>query len=277
MALPILNARTQPSDADLVRLFHRTDAAWTQHLAEGEQLDVGTAYTNSQLPNVWNANNVRDAALPEGMTPAEAVAQVEAYYAARGVPCAYWIVNPSADLARTAPLADRLLASGHRARLDDILYLRRGRADAVAPPSGLRIIPARASYRHARALAEEEAAATWGGQWVEQRVEADILHLDDPHTDTLLALSGDRPVATISILAAGDMGLIENVFVSAAFRRQGIGRVMLGRALEVCARSIFRHVFILVEPTNRPAVELYRSAGFESIGELTSYCAAHVV
>jgi len=29
---------------------------------------------------------------------------------------------------------------------------------------------------------------------------------------------------------------------------------MLERALEVCARSLFRHVFILVEPTNRPAV-----------------------
>ena len=58
MALPNLNARARPSDADLVRLFHRTDAAWTQHLADGEQLEVGTVYANSELPNVWNANNV---------------------------------------------------------------------------------------------------------------------------------------------------------------------------------------------------------------------------
>jgi ribosomal protein S18 acetylase RimI-like enzyme len=67
------------------------------------------------------------------------------------------------------------------------------------------------------------------------------------------------------------------VFVAAAFRRQGIGRAMLGRALEVCARSIFRHVFILVDPANGPAAGLYQSAGFEPIGQLISYCAPHVV
>jgi ribosomal protein S18 acetylase RimI-like enzyme len=277
MALAILNARGQPSDADLVRLFHRTDAAWTQHLADGEQLDVGTAYVNRELPNVWNANNVRDAALADGMSPAEAVAQVQSHYAARGPACAYWIMNPSANVARTAPLADHLLATGHRARLDDILYLRSAHTEVVATPPGLRIIPARASYRHARALAHEDAAESWGGRWVEQRVEADIRHLDDAHTDTLLALRGDQAVATISILMSGDMGQIENVYVSAAHRRQGIGRLMLGCALEVCARSLFHHVFILVEPTNRPAVELYRSVGFEPLAQLTRYCAPHVM
>ena len=275
MPLPILQARAQPSDADLVRLFHRTDAAWTQHLAEAEQIDVGTAYVNPALPNVWNANNVRDAALPPDTTPAQAVAEVEAFYGLRGASCAYWIFNPSADAARTQPLADHLLASGHRPRLDDILHLRRTPPQSAPPADGLRIIPARATYRHVRALAEERARER--GRNVEETVEVDTLHVDDPHTDTLLALRGDRAVATVSVLAAGDLGQIESVYVAPDARGQGVGRTMLGRALEICARSIFRHVFILVDPANAPAVGLYRAFGFERIGTLTSYRAPGVI
>jgi GNAT superfamily N-acetyltransferase len=276
MALPILNARTPPSDADLVRLFHRTDAAWIEHAAEATELDVGTAYANPALPNIWNANHVRDAALSAGVTPEQAVAEVSAHYAARGTTCAYWIMNPSADPSQTTPLVDHLLAHGHRARIDQILHLRRSHAAPVAAPADLKIIPARASYRHARALAEERARDRWKTD-IDELVEADILDIDDPHTDTLLALHGDRAVATTSVLAVGDLGRIENVYVSPDFRRRGIGRTMMSRALEVCVRSMFRHVFILVDPDNAPARGLYRSFGFEPIGQLTSYCAPHVM
>lgn len=275
MALPILNTRTPPSDVDLVRLFHRTDAARIEHASEAEQLDVGTAYANPALPNIWNANHVRDAALSAGVTPEQAVAEVTAHYASKGTTCAYWIMNPSADASQTTPLADHLLAHGHRARIDEILYLRRGQAAPAAAPAELKIIPARASYRHARALAEERARDRWKTA-IDELVEADVLDIDDPHTDTLLALHGDRPVATTSVLAVGDLGRIENVYVARDFRGRGIGRTMMSRALEVCVRSMFRHVFILVDPQNTPAVGLYRSFGFEPVGRLTSYCATHV-
>jgi ribosomal protein S18 acetylase RimI-like enzyme len=211
------------------------------------------------------------------MTPAQAVAEVDAHFAARGTSCAYWILNPSADAAQTRPLAEHLLAAGHGARVDDILHLRQAPREPVAAAvAGLKVIPARASYRHARALAEERARERWK-KAADQLVEADLRDIDDPHTDTLLALRGDRAVATISVLAVGDLGRIENVYVAGEFRRQGIGRTMLARALEVCARSIFRHVFILVDPANAPAVSLYRSFGFDAVGQLTSYCAPGVL
>ena len=276
MPLPILQVRTEPSDADLVRLFHRTDAAWTQHLADAEQLDAGTAYANAALPGIYNANHVRDAALPAGTIAAQAVAEVDAHYARLGTRCAYWVMNPSAQAAQTRPLADHLLATGHRARFDDILHLGRGERPAAPEMPGLRVIPARASYRHARQLFEQAARERHAGSDIDQHVEAAVLHVDDPHADTLLALDGDRAVATISVLAVGDLGQIENVYVAATHRRRGIGRLLLTRALEVCARSIFRHVFILVDPANTPAVALYRSFGFERIGQLTSYCAPFV-
>src|SRR5258706_15444238 len=114
MPLPILQVRQEPSSADLVRLFHRTESMWVQHLAEGHALEGGKAYTNSELASVWDANNVRDAALPAGMSALSAVVEVEAHYADRGARCAYWVMNPSAPEGQTRPLIEHLLGSGHR-------------------------------------------------------------------------------------------------------------------------------------------------------------------
>jgi len=125
MSLPILQVQQpQATEADLVRLFHRTDALWVQHLAEAEQLPVGTAYLNPSLPNVWDANHVRDAALSDGLTARQAYDDVTAHYAARGVRCAFWVMNPSAPSAQTQPLIDHLLAAGHGVHREAIFYLR---------------------------------------------------------------------------------------------------------------------------------------------------------
>src|SRR5437868_9885085 len=94
MPLPILHSRQPLTDVDLVRLFHRTEAAWVGQLADGQTLAVGTAYCNAELARVWDANNVRDAALHDGLDARDAVAEVEAHYAERGARCWYWVMNP---------------------------------------------------------------------------------------------------------------------------------------------------------------------------------------
>lgn len=273
MSLPILQVRQEPSAADLVRLFHQCDAHWVEQLSDPVALEVGTAYANAEFSEVWNANHIRDAALHGKMTAEEAVAEVNAYYANVGTRCAYWVMNPSAAEAQTRPLAEHLLGMGYRAKTDEILYLRRagagGKALADASPAGMQVIPARASYRHARALAEEAVAELWEG--LGQLVEADQRRLDNPHWDALLALKDGRAVASLGVLAVGEMGMIEDVYVAKDFRRLGIGRMMMQRALEIGARSLFKHVFIVTEPDNAAAMGLYRSLGFEKIGEFTSY------
>src|SRR5258706_1146336 len=95
-SLPILQVRREVTDSDLLRLFHRADSTWVEAVAEGTLLDCGTAYANGELPSVWDANNVRDAALPEGVEPAAAVAEDAAHYAARPSRCASLVMNPSA-------------------------------------------------------------------------------------------------------------------------------------------------------------------------------------
>ena len=103
--------------------------------------------------------------------------------------------------------------------------------------------------------------------------EARVRHLDDPHWDALLALEDGRAIAGVGVLAVGELGLVEQVYVAPTHRRRGIGRVMMGRALEICARAQFRHVFLSVSASNEPAKGLYRNMGFERIGETVAYLA----
>jgi ribosomal protein S18 acetylase RimI-like enzyme len=271
MPLPILHTTSEPSTEDLLRFFQRTSQHWTEQIAEGEQLDVGVAYANPALERVWDANHLRDAALPPEISPADAVRQVEESYASRGARCTYWVMSASAPANQTSPLIEHLMSLGYRRFSTDVLHMHRLSFIPARESPGLMIIPARASFRHARQIAEEEEAR-WGGAGG-QLVEAKLQRLDDPHWDALIALQGNRAVAAAGVLAVGDLGRIEDVFVSESVRRQGIGRTMMGRVLEICARSLFKHIFLEVKNDNPPAQALYASCGFRKIGENVAYFA----
>lgn len=274
MPLPILQPHGQPTRQDLIRLFHQTESRWMQHLGEETALDVGTAFSNPQLSDIYNANNIRDVALPNEMSVEAAVVQVEAHYAAQGTKCAYWTFNPSAPIDRTRPLADHLLSLNYSAHTNDIMVLARDLASQPSTQSDLRIIPARASFRHVRQLFEDESRHRGRSMQV---VDAAMLHLDDTHWDALLALKDGVPVAYIGVLSVGEIGKIEDVLVAHSFRGQGIGTIMMGRAIEICARSLFRHVMLAVLPSNVGAVALYHKLGFARLSETTGYFAPGTV
>jgi ribosomal-protein-alanine N-acetyltransferase len=267
MPLPILQAYTDATPENLVRLFHRTELHWVRHLGEEAQLDAGVAFTNPELKAVAEANGVVDAALPPGVSPADAVDEVRRHFDATGTTCRRWLLNPAAPEAQTRPLGDYLVSAGWRPEPYDIMYLAGRPAAPLAEADGLTIIPARASFRHAREIADE-AAAECG---VPQLADASMLHLDDPHWDAAVALREGKAVARAGVLAVGDVGRIEHVFVSAADRRRGVGRTMVARALEVCARSLFKHVMLCVRPDDAAAIDLYTRFGFRTIGQMTAY------
>src|SRR5688572_29968273 len=157
MPLPILHANRDPTAEDLVRYYHRTELHWSRHVAEETTLDVGTALTNRELPDVFHANRMLDMALPEGTSPAEAVAEVDAHFTAQGTACRRWVLAPSAHPARTRPLVDYFMANRWTTHTFDIWHLARPPMRAAVEAPGLTIIPARASFRHARELADELA------------------------------------------------------------------------------------------------------------------------
>jgi ribosomal protein S18 acetylase RimI-like enzyme len=266
MPLPILS---NPVESDLVRLFHRMTLHFTQHLGETEQLDAGTAIVNPSLANVYDANVLLDAALPDGVTPQQAVTDVNQFFLTQGSGCRTWVMNPSSPKEKTEPLAAYLVDHGAAIVANDILYLRGRPAIAIREQPGLTIIPARASFKHARQIAEIASAEQWDEP---QLVEAQLAHLDDPHWDALLALRDGQPVAMAGVLAVGDAGLIEDVYVVPSMRRLGIGLTMMSRVLEICARSLFKHVMLSVLPHNQPAQMMYGRLGFQKVGTFTAYC-----
>ena len=267
MPLPILQPGRDLSADDLVRLFHRTELHWTRHLSEEAVLECGVALTSPQLPRVFAANVVFDAALPPGGSPEAALAEADAHFAACGVRCAQWTMNPAAPRERTEPLVAHLVSAGWTTISAHILHLSGAPLARPGAVPGLTILPARASYRHARQLAEMAAAGPWGEP---QLAEVAMLHLDDPHWDALIALIDGQVVAGTAVLAVGDVGRIDSVYVAPAFRRRGIGRAMMARAFDICARSLFRHVMLEVDPANAPAQALYQQLGFRKIGQMIS-------
>src|SRR4051812_24513518 len=268
--LPILHVTHAPTPDALVRYLLQTEYRWTEHLAEAEQIDAGAAFANPELSLVRDANRIFNAKLPEHTTPEEVIKQVEAHYAERGVRCQAWLIDVSAPPARTEPLVALLQSRGHRPMVEDILYLEHLPRHVVTEVPGVKIIPERASYRHSRQLAEESTAHR-PRDLAQQMIEASLSHLDDPHYDALLALREGVAVASVGVLAAGEVGRIEPLYVAAAHRRQGLGRTMMSRALEICARSLFKHIFLTCLPDNTPAQALYASLGFRKIGEMVAY------
>lgn len=59
---------------------------------------------------------------------------------------------------------------------------------------------------------------------------------------------------------------IENVAVSPAFRRKGVGKALVNALKEKCEK-----VFLLVKENNTVAISFYNSLGFESVGMRRGY------
>jgi ribosomal protein S18 acetylase RimI-like enzyme len=258
MPLPVLQHHPQMRTEDLVRLFHRTELHLAEHLGQKVELDFGVAICNPELPDVPAANSMQDAFVPPGSSVAEVVAKVESHFAARNVRCNLWTLNPSVPPEQRNPLCQYLLDAGYETNIAAIYHLHRMSTNITKEVDDLKIIPARAGYRHVEQLAGP-AAPEW------------MLRLDDPHWDALLALRHLQPVGYVGVLAVGDIGRIETLFVPEKFRRQGIGRILLNRAMDIATRSQFKHLFISTPQQNEPAQTLLQSVGFHSIGQFPRY------
>ncbi len=268
MSLPILPTSASASPETLVRLFHQTERLFSEHFVEPAQLDVGTAFVTPAMANIRKANRVLEVSLPAGVAPAQAFSEVPAHFAAQGCTCKSWIMNPSAPPEHTVPMVEHLRSLGYTRHATDIQYLHRAPTRTVREVAGLTIIPARASYRHARELAAIRAD---GSPRDPQGIEASMAALDDPHYESLIGLRDGQPIARAGVLASGEVGTIANLLVIPTARRQGIGRTMMSRMLEICARSLFKHIFLSCDADNTPANALYHQLGFQKIGELIDY------
>jgi GNAT superfamily N-acetyltransferase len=255
MALTVLPSTFAPSSADLVRLFHQSQLEWSRHLGEETGLDFGRWVSNPSLANNRDANCLHDAfVLPD--LPAEPVIATMQERADRaGLP---WRSCSLSSSMPTVGLADALLRGGWTAAPLTIFYRRKHIVLSPRSDLNLTIIPSRASYRHYSQLQGDSA-------------EAAILHLDDSHLDSLLALRGGDPVGCVGVLTSGEFGTLRDWSVAEAYRGKGSGRVLLDRALEICTRGLLKHVMLGLSADAKIARGLIQEAGFEEIGKWDAY------
>jgi GNAT superfamily N-acetyltransferase len=264
MPLPVLRNATAATPADFIRLFHQSQLEWSRHLGEETELDFGRWIFNPDLPDSSDSNCLHDAFLIPGLSASQLLADMTERTRNAGVPWRRCSINPSAKIDQTEPLIDALKNAGWSPTPLEVRYRipdKKGDGDLFSP-SDLTIIPARASYRHYRQLMELREPDT---------ADIALLHLDDSHVDSLLALRGGQAVGCISVLATGEVGTLREWFVSADHRRQGIGKLLLSRALEICARGLLRHVMIGLPVDADTTARLWSARGFESIGEWKTF------
>lgn len=89
-------------------------------------------------------------------------------------------------------------------------------------------------------------------------------------------LEVDVAVAGYGIMqvAAGESHIL-NLCVHPAYHRQGYGRAMLSRLLEIARNHRADTALLEVRPTNAAAIALYRRLGFHEVGVRRAYYPGH--
>jgi ribosomal-protein-alanine N-acetyltransferase len=141
-----------------------------------------------------------------------------------------------------------------------IAFLRRlfGRATAAFSDAGA---------RDAGAIATLHAAAFHRG-WSEDEVEA--LLVDRALMGHRATMAG-KLVGFVMSRRAADEAEILSIAVANACRGRGLARDLLQLHLRRLAGDGVRTVFLEVDETNRPALRLYRRAGFREVGRRPNY------
>ena len=135
-------------------------------------------------------------------------------------------------------------------------------------PGALTVAPA--APAHAAALALVHAAAFPPGQRWDAAALAQQLAL--PGVQGLAAVTtGEAPAGFILTRVAADEAEVLTLAVLPAWRRRGVGALILRSALERVAAAGAGTVFLEVSPENPAALALYARAGFVQVGRRRGY------
>ena len=132
-------------------------------------------------------------------------------------------------------------------------------------------------YRRLRLYGLRESPSAFGSSFEEeakralQSYETRMENSDDRWT--IGALSGNRLIGVVTLVRdtsrkgshkAGIFGM----YVSPRWRKKGVGRELIGQAIDVAKHLRgLKQLHLAVTSSNRPALSLYDSAGFVSYGE----------
>lgn len=98
--------------------------------------------------------------------------------------------------------------------------------------------------------------------------------LSNPHGHYLAAVDDDGAIVGYAGLLAPigtGQGDVQTVTVAPGARRQGLGRLLMGKLLDEARRRGAEELFLEVRVGNEPALTLYRDLGFEELGVRKNY------
>jgi ribosomal-protein-alanine N-acetyltransferase len=82
---------------------------------------------------------------------------------------------------------------------------------------------------------------------------------------------GGQIIGHVVLVAILDEAHLLNITIAPAWRRQGLGRVLLEHAMHSARQKSVRTLFLEVRPSNGPAIALYENMGFEAFALRKSY------
>lgn len=86
----------------------------------------------------------------------------------------------------------------------------------------------------------------------------------------ILEINGEMAGYSISSIIAGECHVL-NVCIERAYRRLGYGRLFMERIIDEARIAEAGMVYLEVRPSNRVALDLYLSLGFEQLAERKGY------
>ena len=120
---------------------------------------------------------------------------------------------------------------------------------------------------HVAAVAEMERQG-FSDPWSEKSVASE---LDNPLSLWLIAEADGVVAGYVGSQTVLDRAEMMNLAVAQAFRRQGIGELLVKSLTEALAEKGVKTLLLEVRISNEPAKQLYQKLGFENVGKRPRY------
>lgn len=122
-------------------------------------------------------------------------------------------------------------------------------------------------YQDVSAVAEIEKLS-FSSPWTEQMIEEEI---DNDFAFMFVAQEDGVICGYCGVQLMVGEGYITNIAVHPEFRRKGIGRLLVQKLIDLAEEAEAEFLTLEVRESNIPAIALYTSMGFETVGVRSRY------
>jgi GNAT superfamily N-acetyltransferase len=244
-----------------VGAVRRSGQVYDELIARRETLRCGHVYSNEQFPDLPSCNFVSEVVLADDGDP---VSEVEQYFAGAGLRCWRWT---PAENQRVETLQQVLAPAGYLP--EEGLCVVYSHGSEVARSAGVRVLGARAMRRAYTEIVKARSLEIQGP--VDQLNAAQLERLNEPAYDAFVGLVADNPVGIVSLLQAGEIGRVCDLFVHPDWRGRGVASSLLSYVLLAARRWALRPVCAEIHRGNAPARGLMRKLGFVESGTHISF------